>query len=209
MVYFIVSIFGSVVTLFWLAVTGVILYVIWIFVRSSVPLLQNIGPEDISPLSVLLTLFLILIVNLLFSKIWFDLGRLAGASYPIWDYSSDIYLRVLIYRSVFVGITSVGAFLLLSMGKGTRYGIITLPYFIISLIFLVWLLFELCRFLLVEYESLGIYIVLVLIIVIVSGLILLVQKQYEQYKKQERNIKEKLVAEQEQNSKKNDSFPQV
>ena len=173
------------------------------------PILQNVGPGDVSPLSVVLTIILLLAVNLLFSKIWFDLGRLAGADYPIWNYSADIYLKVLIFRSIFVGITSFVALILLGKGKGTRYGIVTLPYFIISLIFLVWLLFEICKFLITEYKSLGIYIVLIIVILIVSGLILLVQKQYEAYKKQENKIKDALKKEEENKDLRRDSLPQT
>lgn len=207
MEYFIVSIFGSVATLFWLGLTGLVLYFVWIFIRTSVPVLQNIGPSEVSPLSVFLTILLLVAVNLLFSKIWFDLARLAGAVYPVWDNPSDVYLMVLIYRSIFVGITSFVALFFLGKGRGTRYGIITLPYFIISLIFLVWLLFEVCRYLVVELKSMGIYIVLVLVILIFSGLILFVQKQYEAFKNIENKLKSEVSAKTEETRK--NSLPQI
>lgn len=92
-------------------------------------------------------------------------------------------------------------------GKGTRYGVITLPYFITALIFLVRLLFGAGRFVLTEYKVWGIYVVLIFIIAIISGLIFFIQKQYEVYKHVESKI-QKGVDEAQKDSRK-DSYPPV
>ena len=193
--------------LIWLAFWGLILYGVWVFVRNSIPAFKGIGPADLSPLSLVLTIFLVLAVIFLFEQAWNDLGRLAG-EHTGYGYNSEIELSKLIIRSLFVGpATFIALFLYFSLrGKGTRYGVITLPYFITSLIFLIRLLFNVGVFVLREYKSVGIYIVLIFIIIVISGLIFFIQKQYEAYKKQESQIQKK-VDEVEKKDLRKDSLP--
>jgi len=185
--------YGGVSSLIWLAFWGVILYVVWAAVRNTVPALKGIGPDDLSPVSLLLTIFLVLAVIFLFEQAWRDIGRLAGEQ-SRFSYDAQIELTRLLYRSFFVGpITFIALYLYFTLrGKGTRYGVLTLPYFITSVIFLIRLLFDAGRFVLYQYKVLGIYIVLIFIIIVISGLIFFIQKQYELYKRSEHNIQKKL-----------------
>lgn len=89
----------------WLAFWGLILYVIWVFVRNSMPAFKGIGPEDLSPLSLFLTIFLVLAVIFLFEQIWNDVGRLAGES-SRYGYDPSVELSRLLLRTVFVGPTT-------------------------------------------------------------------------------------------------------
>lgn len=200
-----VAVFGSFWTIFWLLISGLILYFVWTFVRESIPALKDIGPENISPLSVVLSILLILAINLLFSKIWIDLGQLSknldgiglGLGYP---------LNMIFYHAIFVGVVSVLAVVLLMINKGTKIGLVVLPYFIVSLLFLIRVLFEICTFLVKEYENLGVYVVIVLVILILTILIFLIQKSYENFKKRENRIEDALRKE---SSVKKDSLPPV
>ncbi len=201
-------VFSSISTLIWLGFWGLIVYIIWVFVRNSIPALKGIGPEDLSPLSLILTVFLVLAVLFLFEQAWNDLGNLAGGDKYVYD--STVELSRLLIRTVFVGpATFIALLLYFSLkGKGTRYGVITLPYFITSLIFLIRLLFDAGRFVLSEYRVIGIYIVLIFIIIVISGLIFFIQKQYEEYKRQESNI-QKGLNEAQNKDKLKQSLPQV
>lgn len=199
--------YGGITSLIWLAFWGLIVYAVWVFVRNSIPALKGIGPEDLSPLSLFLTVFLVLAVLFLFEQAWNDLGRLAvGDQYVS---NSSMELSRLLVRTVFVGpATLIALFLYFSLkGRGTRYGVITLPYFITSLIFLIRLLFDAGRFVLFEYRVFGIYIVLVFIIIVISGLIFFIQKQYEEYKKQESKIQTSLN--EEDKGRRSESLPPV
>jgi len=201
-------IFGSITTLLWLGFWGLVVYIVWVFVRNSIPALKGIGPDDLSPLSLILTVFLVLAVLFLFEQAWNDLGNLAGGNKYVYD--ATVELSRLLIRTVFVGpATFIALLLYFSLkGKGTRYGVITLPYFITSLIFLIRLLFDAGRFVLSEYRVIGIYIVLVFIIIVISGLIFFIQKQYEEYKKQESKVQKGLDDDQSK-QKINQSLPQV
>lgn len=203
--------FGALGTLLWLGFWGLVLYGVWVFIRNSVPALEDIGPKDLSPLSLILTIFLVLAVIFLFEQIWKDLGSLSGeTSRYRYSYDSSIELSKLIWRSIFVGpATFIALYLYFSFrGKGTRYGVITLPYFITSLIFLIRILFNAGRFVLNEYKVLGIYIVLIFLIVVISGVIFFVQKQYETHKKIESRI-QKEVSEEEMKDGRKVSNPPV
>lgn len=180
--------YGGIYSLIWLAFWGLLLYAVWVFVRKSLPALNGIGPEDLSPLTLILTLFLIIAALFLFQQVWNDLGRIAtelvSKDEVRYVYNSAVELSKLILRAVFVGpVTLIAVILYFSVrGKGKEYGVITLPYFIASLIFLVRLIFGAGQFVLSEYKYYGIYIVLIFIIAVISGVILFVQKQYESYK---------------------------
>lgn len=180
-------------TLLWLGFWGLILYGIWVLVRNSVPAFKGIGPEDLSPFSAVLTFFLMIAVIFLFQQAWSDLGRLAGGGFD----RATVDVNILMLRALFVGPATLIALTVyfLVRGKGTRYGVVTLPYFITSLIFLVRLLFDAGRFVLQEYRVWGIYIVLIFIIVTISAIIFFIQKQYEEYKHQEGRVKEALKKE--------------
>ena len=199
--------FGAIGTLVWLGFWGLVIYGIWVFIRNSVPALRDIGPKDLSPLSIVLTFFLVIAVIFLFQQAWNDLGRLAGEQVR-GRYSPDLELSRLLIRLLFVGPATFFALLLyfLLRGKGTKYGVLTLPYFITSLLFLIRLLFDAGRFVLNQYKVLGIYIVLIFIIVIISALIFFIQNQYESYKSLESKIQKK-VKENEQDDPRKDSLP--
>ena len=201
--------FGAIGTLVWLGFWGLVIYGIWVFIRNSVPALRDIGPKDLSPLSLILTFFLVIAVIFLFQQAWNDLGRLAGEQIR-GRYSPDLELSRLLIRLLFVGPATFFALLLyfLLRGKGTKYGVLTLPYFITSLLFLIRLLFDAGRFVLNQYKVLGIYIVLIFIIVIISALIFFIQNQYESYKSLESKIQKK-VKENEQDDPRKDSLPQA
>ena len=197
---------GGIGSLIWLAFWGLILYGVWVLIRNSIPALEGIGPEDLSPVSAILTLFLILAVLFLFQQAWNDLGRLAGQGNR---YDAELILNRLIMRAVFVCPAAIIALVVyfLVKGKGVRYGVITLPYFIASLIFLVRLLFDAGKFVLSEYKVYGIYIVLVFIIIAISALIFFIQRQYEGYKQMEEKTRKE--AEKQTSDIKKDSLPGV
>lgn len=199
--------YGGFSTLIWLAFWGLILYAVWVFIRNSIPAFEGIGPDDLSPVSLILTIFLVLAVIFLFEQAWNDLGRLAGEQLG-YGYDSAVEFSRLAVRLLFIGpATFIALFLYFSLrGKGTRYGVITLPYFITSLIFLIRLLFDVGRFVLSAYKVFGIYIVLIFLIVVISGLIFFIQKQYELYKKHETQIQKKVI-ESETKGIGKDSFP--
>lgn len=201
--------YGGLTTLIQLAFWGLILYCVWVLVRKSIPAFEGIGPPDLSPLSLILTIFLVLAVIFLFEQAWNDLGSLAGES-ARYGYDSETELSKLLIRSIFIGpATFIALFLYFSLkGKGTRYGVITLPYFITSLIFLIRLLFNTGKFVLNEYKVFGIYIVLVFIIIVISGIIYFIQKQYEIHKKVESQIQKEVAAQEKKNTTE-ESLPPV
>jgi len=192
-----ISIFGTVWTLGILFISGLILYFVWNFIRESVPALKGIGPENISPLSIVLSILLILTINLLFAKVWVDLTRFAGASNT---------LQVIIYHTVFVAVVSFLAIFMMLLHKGTKSGLVILPYFIVSLLFLVRVLYEICAFLVIEYKNVGVYVVIILLILVLTGLIFVIQKSYESYKKRENRIGDAMSKE---SSIQKDSLPPV
>lgn len=202
---------GAVGTLLWLAFWGLVLYAVWVFIRNSMPALKDIGPEDLSPLSLVLTFFLVLAVIFLFQQAWNDLGRVSGESARYFQ-DPEVQLGRLLIRALFVGPATILALVIFFMvkGKGTRYGVITLPYFIASLIFLIRLLFDTGRFVLEQYKTLGIYIVLIFMIAVISVLIYFVQKQYEAYKAQEVKVQKGVdVESKKEGGKRGDSLPSV
>ncbi len=199
---------GSIGTLLWLGFWGLILYGIWALIRNSVPAFKGIGPEDLSPFSAILTFFLLITVIFLFQQAWSDAGRLAGDAST---YEPVVELNKLLLRSLFIGPAAVIALTVYFFvkGKGTRYGVLTLPYFIASLIFLIRLLYYTGRFVLQEYRDWGIYVVLVFIIIVISALIFFIQKQYEQYKHQENRIQQALKTDADKNDPLKDSPPKA
>lgn len=182
--------FGEMLSLIWLVILGLIIWGIWSFVSKRVPALQAIGPK-ISPITVLLSVFLTIVVIALLSQIWSDLSRLVtpefGADtsrYSIRQLSPAVELNLIFAHTLFVAPLVVVALMayLSVKDKGSKYGAVTLPYFIGSLIMVLRLLWEIGDYVIDNLGRSGIYLVLIFLVIVFSVLIFYVQQRWEEEK---------------------------
>lgn len=119
-----------------------------------------------SSFSILLAVILTISLFILSNKIFADVKLLAGG---------DI-TKLLMIQGFFVLPFIVVAFLLNASLKdgGERYKIISTPYFIVSGFLLLRLLFKVAAHILDKNAALGVYIVLGMVIVVLTGIVLFV-----------------------------------
>lgn len=169
---------------------GLIIFFIWTQVSKRVPQVQALGPK-VSPITVLLSIALTIAVFFLFNQIWNDLARLVlptGRPYSGFDYSYR-YLKgnpqqaldlIFVHTLFVVPLVVVAVIVYLAVkDKGSKFGAVTLPYFIGALVMLLRLLFDIGSFVVSNYGRVGVYLVLAFIIVVFSILIFYVQKAWE------------------------------
>jgi hypothetical protein len=177
--------FPSLSTLLWLSFWALVLWGIWSFLKSRFEPLSAIGPT-ISPIAVLLSVFLTITIIFLFGRIWDDLSLLvtpAGETLRWGRYvSAQVALDRLFVHTLFVIPVVILALVVYQAvkDKGSRYGALTLPYFIGALLFTVRLLWDTGDFVIREYHKWGIYIVLIFLVVVFSGLIYYIQQKWEE-----------------------------
>ncbi len=182
--------FYSFFNLISLVFLGLIIWGIWSFVSKKVPAFQAIGPK-ISPITILLSVFLTIVVIVLFNQIWSDLSRLVtsglGADLPRYSsgtLSPTVELNMIFVHTLFVvPLVVVALMVYLSVkDKGSKYGAVTLPYFIGSLIMVLRLLWDIGDYVIDNLGRSGIYLVLIFLVVVFSALIFYVQHKWEESK---------------------------
>jgi branched-subunit amino acid transport protein AzlD len=195
--------FPSLSTLLWLSFWALVLWGIWSFLKDRFQPLSLIGPT-ISPIAVILSVFLTITIIFLFGRIWDDLSLLvtpAGESIRFGRYvSAQVALDRLFVHTLFVVPVVILAIVVYQAvkDKHSHYGALTLPYFIGALLFTARLLWDTGDYVLREYHKWGIYMVLIFLVVVFSGLIFYIQQKWE-----ERQTKVKKEAESEDKFQKN------
>lgn len=160
---------------------GLLILAIW---QKVGPAKWRIGTgtgEHISPFAAIFAVLLTIAVIFLFTQIWNDLGSwvkdVIGKGQP----RNVIELQELFVHTAFVIPVLILA-LLFFFGlykRGTTARTVILPYFIGALAITIRLLFDVGSFVIREYEKIGIYVVLGVLIVVFSILVIVVQSWWQ------------------------------
>ncbi len=159
---------------------ALIIFVIWEFISRRVPFFK-VYEGKISPLTIVFTIILTIAATMLMSAVWRDLGKLIEAQQQ--------FGPLLNANLIFIhGAYAIPLLIIASIvfnrfkRKGTLSFVLVLPYFIGSLIVMVRFLFEAGRYVINLYDRLGVYLVIIIVIVIVSGLLWFFQREWEKFK---------------------------
>jgi len=177
--------FPNLSTLIWLSFWALVFWGLWSFLRERFQPLSALGPT-VSPVAVILSVFLTITVIFLFGRIWDDLALLVTPSQETIGFgryvSSQVALDRLFVHTLFVVPVVILAIVIYQAvkDKGSHYGALTLPYFIGALIYTLRLLWDIGDYVLREYHKWGIYAILIFLIVVFSSLIYYIQHKWEE-----------------------------
>lgn len=173
-------------SLLWWAFLASIIYLIWY--KIARPKAKEV---KVSFFTLVFAVILTITVISLFTLIWEDLSDLAtGEGYlpqlPQ-PQRASLQLKAIFYHTGFVVpvvVLALGLYFGLCK-KGLKYSAMVTPYLIGSIFMVMRLLFDIGSYIVEEYERLGIYIVLAVLVAVFSGVVFFVQQKWEERKKEQ------------------------
>lgn len=173
----------SFISLFWWIILGLIVFLIWHKTTEK----KEGKEKKVSLLTILFAIILTVIINSLFFLIWDDIGKTARGELGQYNLPQEIVLKGIIMHSFFaiplIIIALVGYFWLYK--KGIKYLSLIMPYLISSIFITLMLIIDIGSYVINEYKRTGIYIILVILAVIFSGIVFFVQQKWEKDKNKE------------------------
>lgn len=177
--------FLSFQTLFWLTFWALLLWGIWSFLKERFRPLSSLGPT-ISPIAVVLSVFLTITIVVLFGRIWDDLSLLVTPGQEVVGFGQELSVqvaldRLFVHTLFIVPVVTVAILVYLAVkDKGSRYGAVTLPYFIAAVLFTGRLIWDAGDYVIRQYQKWGIYIVLIFLVLVFSCLTYYIQHKWEE-----------------------------
>ncbi len=142
--------------------------------RSQKNAITHVSPfHNISPVTAIFSTLLTLALVVLFARIWLDLENWVSVGQSAASVSE--HLAVLFAHTMFIVTLTSSSFLIYYALKKEQSinAIVSLPYFVVSVVFSAWLLLETASFALTNLGNAGVYIVLFFVVIVFSALLVL------------------------------------
>ncbi len=140
--------------------------------------------KKVSGISALLMFVLTIAITILFNGIYTDMIKV-----PRFYLSENIRwifaIKALTLHAIYVSILLIIFAIIYSTSKrkGERYASLCVPYFVASIVVTIRWLYDACVLIIEKYHKIGVYAVLGVIIVVISGIIFYLQERKEKLEK--------------------------
>lgn len=170
--------FFNLIGLFWWTLAGIFIFAIW---QKVAPQQYRVGGSAsgarVSIFAGIFSVLLVLTVIFFFNQIWNDIGSFVSKSS---DRASSELMLIFVHTAFVIPILIIALAVLLTFyRRGETYSVVTVPYFIGATMVTVRLLFDVGSWVIREYQKVGIYLILGVLLVIFSVLAALTQHWWQ------------------------------